>query len=221
MSKVPSVNFGLLGEECEVTDFIQLDNVAVCRAAGQIKSADVDDAIAKCAMYVARKVRYALNYRGKPSCIRHTRVFKYHGSIYLADTGEKPYGWLMPNQTLACGFGICFDTSVLCCTLLRLKGCKAAVVLGAVLTTRRRKLRGFHAWVEVMNKEGKLLIVETTSPRKPQIWDAEHVYGGAFANSYEPVCRFNEEYWQENSEKAEKYAELALNVLRKRRRVRV
>ena len=217
MNESPTVNFGLLGEACVVTDYIQLNNIVVREAANNIKAAGVNDAIGKVALYVARKIRYALNYKGKPSCIRHTQVFKYHGSIYLVDTGERFYGWLFPNQTLACGFGICFDTSVLCCSLLRLKGVEAAVVLGAVVTTRRRKLRGFHAWVEVKDKNGRLLIVETTSPKKPNIWTAEEVYNGAFADSYEPVCRFNEMFWQENKEKADKYAELALNVLQRKK----
>lgn len=217
MKEVPSVNFGLLQEIYKVTDFVQVSNPCMRAIAAQIKAKDVNDVIGKVGLFVSRNVRYALDKEGKPSSVRHASVFRYHGPIYLVDTGELEYGWLMPCQTVNCGFGICFDTSVLACTLLRLKGVRAEVVLGAVLTSKKHKLRGFHAWVEAVDRDGRLLVIETTSPKRANIWLASDIYGGKFPLTYEPVCWFDEANWREDEEKSEKYSELALNVLQKRK----
>lgn len=217
MSKVPCVNFGLLGEEYLVTDYIQVRNPCLRQIANGIHAKTVNEAILKAASFVCKNVRYALDRKGRPTACRHTQVFKYHGPIYLADTGEMKYGWLFPNQVLMCGYGICFDTSALCCTLLRLFDIEARVVLGAVLTSKRKRLLGFHAWVEVLDGESRLLVIETTSPRQPKFWHASDVYEGKFRFMYEPVCRFDERVWVEDFEKSKKYTELALNVLQKRK----
>lgn len=218
VSRVPVVNFGLLRGEHRVTEYIQTSNPCMERVAAGIKGHNVNDCINHVAQFVARHVCYALDKNGQPSAVRHTRVFRFHGPIYLVDTGELPYGWLMPNQTVNCGFGICFDMSALCCTLLRLKGVRAEVVLGAVVTTKRRRLRGFHAWVETVDKDSRLLVVETTSPRKPMIWLASDIYGGKFPLTYEPVCWFSDVSWREDEAKSKKYSELTLRALQKEKK---
>ncbi len=214
--KIPKVKFGLLGEECYVTDFIQVNNSRMQQLAAKIKGKNVNEIIAKVARYVAKNIAYALNSRGQPTAHRHTKVFRFYGPIYLCDTGEVPYGWLLPNQLYAAGYGICFDTAAFTCTLLRIKKLEAYVVMGAVSSSKSRKLRGFHAWVETFDKDQRKLVIETTSPKKPAIFAAADIYGGQMPETYEPICWFNESFWREDKAKAEKYVEEAINVLKKK-----
>jgi hypothetical protein len=209
-----------LGEEYRVTDFIQVQNPLLERVAAELQGKTINHVIARVARFIAENVQYALDRKGHPTACRHTCVFKYHGPIFLTDTGELSYGWLFPNQTLQSGYGICFDTSVLCCTLLRIKRLEARVVLGAVLASGSRKLKGFHAWVEVPDKDGRILLIETTSPKDASIWLAEDVYNGKFPNLFEPVCRFNESYWEEDKTKSKIYTRKVLDVLQKKQETR-
>lgn len=212
----PTVKFGLLGELNKVTDYIQVQNPAVREIASRIKGRGYNDIVAKCALYVARNVRYAVGQDNNPSAQRVCRIFKYHGPIYLVDK-EFAYGWLFPNQLLVAKYGICFDTAALCCTLLRIKGLAAKVVLGAVLTPHARRLKGFHAWVEVPDKDGTMLVIETTSPRKPTVYLASDIYAqpGRLPHIYDPVCRFDETSWYEDGEKSQSYIEMAMSALRR------
>ena len=76
-SKIPTVNFGLLGEENYVTDYIQVDNPAMQRIASKFP-ADIDQAIKAVATYIAKKLEYPLDYRGRPTA-RGTRKFSSSG----------------------------------------------------------------------------------------------------------------------------------------------
>jgi len=214
---VPTVKFGLLSEAHFVTDYIQVNNPHLREVADKIKGRSHDDVIGKCALYVARHVKYAVGQDNNPCASRHVQIFKYRGPLYLVDH-ECQYGWLMPNQLLKTGYGICFDSAVLCCTLMRLKELNACVVLGAVLTPKRRNLKGFHAWVEVIDVNNRVLVVETTSPKKPSLFLDKDVYGpkGTLPHLYDPVCRFNESTWQEDTLKSQAYVELALNALKRK-----
>jgi hypothetical protein len=93
---------------------------------------------------------------------------------------------------------------------------EARVVLGAVLASGSRKLKGFHAWVEVPDQDGRILLIETTSPKEASIWLADDVYSGKFPNLFEPVCRFHEAYWEEDTTKSKIYTRRVLDVLQKR-----
>jgi hypothetical protein len=212
---VPRVNFGLLGEEYYVTDFIQVKNPRMQEIARKIKAEDVNQAITRCAEYTSKAIHYALDSNQRPAPCRHTKVFKFFGPIYLVDTGECPYGWLLPNQSDVAGHGICFDTAVFCTTLLRLKGVKAFAVLGCVLRTKGQKLLGFHAWVETFDSNNRKFVIETTSP-KANLLLSEKIYSGQMPFTYDPICWFNESFWHEDKAKAEKYVEFGINVLRQK-----
>lgn len=209
----PKVQFGLLGEEYFVTDFIQTKNPALIEIARKIKTADVNEAIMACAAYTAKTIHYAVDRNQRPAATRHSQVFKFFGPIYLVDTGERPYGWLMPNQACVAGYGICFDTTAFCTTLLRIKGVRALVTLGAVLRSKDQKLLGFHAWVEAFTKDNLKVVIETTSP-KPSVLKADDIYLGKMPSRYDPICWFHEAYWHEDKVKAQKYVEFAVNALR-------
>lgn len=210
----PTVKFGLLCEEYSVTSFIQVSNPRMQAIARLIKGEKSNEVIFEVAKYVAKNINYALNITGQPTTFRHTKVFRFYGPIYLVDTGELNYGWLLPNQTDQTHYGICFDTAVYTCTLLRLKGLPAYTILGAVLENKNRKLVGFHAWVETIGNEEKALVIETTSPR-PAIFQADNIYRGKMPYVYDPICRFNESDWWEDKVKAKKYVELALDAIQK------
>lgn len=212
---VPRVNFGLLGEEYQVTDFIQVKNARMIEIARKIKAVNNNEALIRCAEYTSRTIRYALDSDQKPAACRHTKVFKFFGPIYLVDTGECPYGWLLPNQSHVAKHGICFDTAVFCTTLLRLKGVKAYATLGAVLKTKNKKLLGFHAWAETYDNDDRKIVVETTSP-KATLLLADDIYSGKMAYLYDPICWFNEGFWYEDKTKAQKYVEFGINVLRQK-----
>jgi len=120
-ARVPVVNWGLLGEENYVTDYVQVDNPALKRIAKGFPN-ELEGAVKAVARFVAGHVEYPLNHRGRPTATRNVKVFRWWNGFYLADR-EDDYGWLFPNQTVALAkpHGICFDSSVLACSLLRIK----------------------------------------------------------------------------------------------------
>lgn len=207
--KIPIVNFGLLGEENYVTDFVQVHNPALKRVAAKFP-ADVDGAIKAVAAYVAGKLEYPLNYRGRPTGDRATKVFKFWNGFYLMDK-DLDYGWLLPNQTLEVKKGICMDSSCLATSLLRIKGVEAFTVLGVVLRTRSKRILGFHAWTEAVMKNGLHVVMETTVHPKPaELVPAKKMYSGKLAVTFDPLAWFNESVYAEDEKKTKRYEEMLI-----------
>ena len=214
-SEAPIVEFALLGEPYPITDYIQVNHPELKRIANQFRG-NPNEIIVKVARFVAKHIKYPFDRNGKPTAHRHIRIFRFHGPLYLFDTGEVDYGWLFPIQVLKTKRGICFDTACLATTLLRIKGLEAYTVFGALLENKSYKLKGFHAWTETVDKDGRKVVIETTAHKKPAVYLAEHAYGGKLPLVYDPVIWFNECFWREDREKARKYVEMAMNVLTKR-----
>lgn len=211
--KVPMVNFGLLGEENYVTDYIQVGNSKLKRIASRLHGKTVDEVIDAVARYVARNVKYPLDRRGRPSAARHAKVFKWWNGLYFVDC-DFDYGWLFPNQVVAekVRRGICFDSACLCTTLLRIKAVEAYTVLGVVLKTKSRRILGFHAWTETVKADGTHVVIETTVHPKPaKLVPAKDMYSGDLPILYDPLAWFNEKVWVEDEEKSRRYEEI-INV---------
>jgi len=210
LNNKPIVDLGLLSEKYYITDYIQVGNPELRSIAESISAENEEDLIMQVLSFIAKTIEYPLDYRGRPTAARHVKVFKWWNGFYLADQNSE-YGWLLPNQTVAIKKGICFDTSCLCTTLLRIRGVKAYTVLGAVLKTRRRRFLGFHAWTEATTSIGQRLVLETTvhpKPAKPV--PAEQIYGGKLSITYDPIAWFNEQEYHEDIEKAKLYEETYL-----------
>ena len=205
VKQVPVVDFAVLGEEYYVTDYIQVDNPRLQEVAAKLKGKTAMETVRKVNRYVARKLTYPMDRRGRPNASRHVKVFKYWNGLYHCDTGEKHYGWLLPNQTLKIKYGICFDSSCLATTLLRILGLEAYTVLGAVFKTRTGKLLSFHAWTEVAVDGEKYVLETTVHPKPAPIVKAQLLYNGKFPVTYDPIAWFNESEWREDAEKAARY----------------
>ena len=206
-SEIPTVNFGLLGEENLVTDFIQVDNPVMQRIAARFP-ADRDSAIKAVAAYIAKKLEYPLDYRGRPTAARNTKLFKFWNGFYLTDENVD-YGWLLPSQAFMVRKGICVDSSCLATTLLRIKNVKAWTVLGVILKTKSGKVLGFHAWTEAVKACGEHVLLETTVHPKPaQLVAAEKIYLGGLPVTYDPIAWFNEKEYFEDKQKTRKYGEM-------------
>ncbi|MFQ6115560.1 MAG: hypothetical protein ACE5NG_15985, partial [bacterium] len=95
--KFPVVNFSLSGAECYVTDFIEIGNPRLKKIASNLNVKDVDDAIFKASRFVARRIRYPLDYRGRPTAAKQLKVFKWWNGLYLEDRHIN-YGWLTPSE---------------------------------------------------------------------------------------------------------------------------
>jgi len=204
--KIPTVNTALLGEECYVTDFVQVDNPELIRIATALK-AWRQDPVRAAFDYVCKEIKYPLNFRGRPAVERHIQAFKWWDGLYLFDEYTK-YGWLTPGQTIRAGYGICIDTSCLCTSLLRILGQKAYVCLGAMLESRTRKLLGLHAWSIVQLEEGGQLLETTVHPGTAPIIPVETAYTGRWKITYDEAARFNEAEYGEDPEKVKAYAKI-------------
>jgi len=206
-SKIPTVNFGLLGEENYVTDYIQVENPAMQRIARRFPK-ETDRVIEAVAMYIAKKLEYPLDYRGRPTAARNTKVFKFWNGFYLTDE-NLDYGWLLPSQVYMVRKGICVDSSCLATTLLRIKNVKAWTVLGVILKTKTHRILGFHAWTEAVNARAQHLVMETTVHPKPaEFVAAKKMYLGALPVIYDPLAWFNEAEYFEDVAKTKKYGEM-------------
>jgi len=207
-SKIPTVNFGILSEENYVTDYIQVRNPAMERIARRFPS-ETDRAIKAVATYIAKKLEYPLDYRGRPTAARNTKVFKFWNGFYLTDE-TLDYGWLLPSQAVVVRKGICMDSSCLATTLLRIKNVKAWTVLGVILRTKTRRVLGFHAWTEAVKANGAHVVLETTVHPKPaKLVMAKQIYLGALPVTYDPLAWFNETEYFEDKEKTQKYEEMS------------
>jgi len=206
-NEIPTVSFGLLGEENYVTAYIQVENPAMQRIASRFP-AEPDQAIKAVAAYVAKKLEYPLDYRGRPTAARNTKVFKFWNGFYLTDENVD-YGWLLPSQAFMVRKGICVDSSCLATTLLRIKNVKAWTVLGVILKTRTRRILGFHAWTEAVKARGQHLVMETTVHPKPaKLVPAKQMYLGGLSITYDPLAWFNETEYFEDKEKTRRYEEM-------------
>jgi len=204
--EVPVVDFALLGEEYYVTDYIQVENPKLKAIALKLKGKTLRQTVANVNRYVAKSLRYPLDYKGRPTASRHVKVFKWWNGLYHHDPGEERYGWLFPNQTLKVKKGICFDSSCLATTLLRILGVEAYTVLGAVY--KRGKLLNFHAWTEVVIDGVKYVLETTVHPKPAKLVRAEQLYQGKLPVRYDPIAWFNEKCWRQDSAKAAKYEEM-------------
>jgi len=202
----PVVSFALLGETYYVTDFIQVANPHMKAIAEKLGAENNDDAILKALQVTCGELLYPINWKGSPAIERHVQVFKWWDGFYLTDEGEKKYGWLLPNQIAVTRKGICIDSACFCATLLRILKVDAYVVLGAILEPRTKRILGFHAWVAARKSDGKQYLLETTiHPVTPPLIPVDDVYGGCFKVQYDPILRFNESEYEEDSEKVAKY----------------
>jgi hypothetical protein len=206
-SEIPTVNFGLVGEEKYVTAYIEVDNVVMRRIARSLPNGK-DRVIRAVAAYIAKSLEYPLDYRGRPTAARNTKLFKFWNGFYLTDETED-YGWLLPSQTHAVRKGICVDSSCLATTLLRIKNVKAWTVLGVILKTKTRKVLGFHAWTEAVRANAQHIVMETTVHPKPaQLVPAEKIYLAGLPVMYDPLAWFNESEYYEDKEKTRRYEEM-------------
>jgi len=163
---IPVVDFGLLGAECFVTEFIQVDNPVLRRIVNGFRAKTLDEAIAKAQEYVAKTLEYPLDFRGRPSASRQLKIFKWWNGFYLEEKNQD-YGWLRPAEAVVTRKGICFDSACLLTTLLRMLQVEAYTVLGAVLATAKKQLLGFHAWTEAAQSNSQHVVTETTVHPKP------------------------------------------------------
>jgi len=192
LNDVPIVDFSLLGEQDYVTAYVQVDNPQLKTIARKIKGKTPSEIIRAVSAWVAKHVDYPLDWRGKPNANRKIKLFKFGGSVYHVDLSRE-YGWLKPNQTATVRKGICFDTACLATSILRIKKVKAYTVIGAILTSKKRKLQGFHAWTEAADEEGQHWVIETTvHPNPPELVLAKDLYSGKFPLLYDPIIWFNE-----------------------------
>jgi hypothetical protein len=206
-SEIPTVNFGLVGEENFVTDYIQVSSPAMQRIARSLPNG-TDRVIRAVAAYIAKSLEYPLDYRGRPTAARNTRVFKFWNGFYLTDE-NLDYGWLLPSQAHAVRKGICVDSSCLATTLLRIKNVKAWTVLGVILKSKTGRVLGFHAWTEAVKACAEHIVMETTVHPKPaQLIAAEKMYLGCLPVTYDPLAWFNESEYFEDKEKTRKYGEM-------------
>ena len=205
MKKIPTVKYGLLGEENYITDFIQVENPKLQRIARALRGRTVDEKIQSVVHYVAANLEYPLDYRGRPTGARSVKVFKWWNGFYLADK-NLDYGWLLPSQTCEVKKGICFDSSCLATTLLRLKKVEALTVLGIVLRSKNKRILGPHAWTETVDSKGERLVLETTVHPKPaKLVSAKKMYLGKLPVTYDPLAWFNELSYVEDKKKTRKY----------------
>jgi hypothetical protein len=206
-SEIPTVNFGLVGEENFVTDYIQVSSPSMVRIASSLPNG-TDRVIRAVAAYIAKSLEYPLDYRGRPTAARNTKVFKFWNGFYLTDE-NLDYGWLLPSQAHAVRKGICVDSSCLATTLLRIKNVKAWTVLGVILKTKTGRVLGFHAWTEAVKACGEHVVMETTVHPKPaQLVATEKMYLGCLPVTYDPLAWFNESEYFEDKEKTRKYGEM-------------
>jgi len=204
--KVPTVITALLGEECYVTDFVQVDNPELSRIAVALK-AWRQDSVRGVFDYICKQIKYPLNFRGKPAVERRIKLFKWWNGLYLFDEYTK-YGWLTPGQTIRAGYGICIDTACLCTSLLRVLGHNAYVCLGAMLESGTRRMLGLHAW-SIVEIHGEWHVLETTvHPGPAPIIPLEVAYTGRWKITYDEAARFNEIEYSENPEKVKAYAKI-------------
>jgi len=212
-NEIPTVNFGLLGEENYITDYVQVHNPKLQRIAKRLRGKTNDQIITAVASYVAKNIKYPLDRHGKPTAATHTKCFKWWNGLYLTDV-DFDYGWLFPNQTVASEVkrGICFSSACLCTSLLRIKHVEAFTVLGVVLKTKGKRILGFHAWTETVKTSGEHIVIETTVHPKPaKLVPAKDMYGEALPVTYDPLAWFNEAGYAEDKSKAKKY-EAVLNA---------
>lgn len=204
----PRCAFSVYGEEYKLTDYIQVENPQLIDLANSIRENSLMDTVKIIAQFVAKKIKYPLNCRGEPNVEQKVSAFKVMTNVYLYETPAKAqaYSWRFPNQTLICGFGACFDSSVVTTTLLRLKGIESKTVLGAIVKSKEDKFLGFHAWTEFNNEKGEVNVIETTShPNPAEYMSADSVYNGRLQLKYCPIIRFDEREVEQDDDLYKKY----------------
>lgn len=207
-SRIPIVDASLLGAENWITDFIQVGNPKLRRIAAHIRGDCPDEIIQSVMAYVAKKIRYPLDFMGRPTAAHSAKVYKWWNGLYL-HSRNSDYGWLFPSQVLEAKAGICFDSSCLTTTLLRIKRVRAWTVMGVTLRTKSKRVLTSHAWTEAVKDDLAHVVIETTVHPKPgKLVLAEELYQGVFPVTYDPCAWFNESVYREVTEKLEKYKEL-------------
>lgn len=223
MGESTVIDGGLLGEVYRVQDYIQVTNPQLIKIAETIRGDDEREIAEGVLRHVCRNFRYPLTWRGQPSTRRQTNLFEWVRShlfkMYRFEV-EREYGWLLPNQSHVVRYALCIDTACYSVTLLRIKGLKAHVALGAVLNSSTMKFVGLHAW-GVVEVEGKGYVLETTiHPNSPGLIPTGDVYDTPtrFEVVYDEVGGFDEvEYWEDEG-KMRKYARFGREFLRTKKR---
>ena len=98
------------GEESVVTDFLQVENIAVKRIAKQLYDADPNKFVENIADWIRKNFTYPLNKDMEPAAqalrkCGQINCFRWHHSVY------KNYIWQYPNEVLCSKFCICIDSA--------------------------------------------------------------------------------------------------------------
>lgn len=105
-----------------------------------------------------------------------------HNRLVPALSYETLDFWNFSAETLRDGIGDCEDTSILLCSILRNKLSEDEVYVSA------GRFKGYgHAWVTVINSNGKPITLETTGSNVIKL-DSSLMEG----QPYEPIIRFND-----------------------------
>lgn len=147
------------GERYLVTDFVQVNNIAIIDMANSLQG---DGFISNVAAWIRDKFYYPLDGSGNPSA--QGQLLRHQKGLFSGYHAKKCvyYAWSLPNEILdftRCG--ICIDTANLATSVLRVKGIDAWVTLGDVRDIKSDTLLGRHAWV-TLPYEGENYVLETT-----------------------------------------------------------
>ncbi len=161
MSDIPECPWRF-GERYLVTDFVQVNNVAVKGQAAKLAAGTKDDYIRAVAAWIRDDFFYPLDSGGNPSA--QGQFLRHQKGIMQGYFAKKCvyYAWSFPNEIL--GFtrcGICIDTAQLAGSVLIAGGIDAWVILGDVRRSTDDSLLGRHAWVEVPYQADQYIIEAT------------------------------------------------------------
>jgi transglutaminase-like putative cysteine protease len=201
MADVPEVDYGLAGETWPITSFIQTYIPSMINLARTIKG-ETDKEVAQGVLdFIAKNVKYPVNPDGRISTARSTYIFQITGPFYRYKH-EARYGWLLPNQSLRVRSGICYDTSVLATSLLRIRGISAYTAIG--ILQKKGKTVARHAWCVARLKDGNYLL-ETTVSGGTELIKLELAYHGLGSVTYIEFIGFDEAHYWEKTEELTKY----------------
>jgi transglutaminase superfamily protein len=197
MVEVPEVDYGLAGETWPITSFIQTNIPSMINLARTIKGENDKEVAQGILDFIAEHITYPTTRFGHPSSARSTYIFQIAGPFYHYKH-EARYGWLMPNQSLRVRSGLCYDTSVLATSLLRIRGIRAYTAIG--ILQKKGQTIARHAWcVAQLSDEDYLL--ETTVSGGTQLISLDLAYHGLGSVTYIEFIGFDEaRYWEKTQE---------------------
>ncbi len=199
MVDVPEVDYGLAGETWPITSFIQTNIPSMINLARSIKGETEKEVAQGVLDFIAKNVKYPVNPDGHTSAARSTYIFQIAGPFYLYKH-EARYGWLLPNQSLRVRSGLCYDTSVLATSLLRIRGINAYTAIG--ILQRKGRIIARHAWCVANLMDGNYLL-ETTVSGGTGLLSLDLAYHGFGNVTYIEFIGFDEaHYWEKTEELA-------------------